>query len=103
MSDEYTPTTKQILMHYIASVGGYDERDWALSEARFERWLAAHDAEVKAEYETMLAGSHAREMVQLDRSRNEFNRAQSSLMRRVDLAMENARLRKKISEAAPNE
>ena len=101
MSDEYTPTTGEV--QQIFWLGDSEEATFAESCNRFDRWLAAHDAEVKAKYETMLAGSHAREMVQVNRSRNEFNRAQSSLMRRVDLAMENARLRKTISKAAPNE
>lgn len=45
MSD-YTPTTEQVLKQWVA--------EWAPSpnlEAQFHRWLAAHDAEKRAEWE----------------------------------------------------
>ena len=43
---EYTPTTEQVLKQWVA--------EWAPSpnlEAQFHRWLAAHDAEKRAEWE----------------------------------------------------
>ena len=44
MSDEYTPTTKEVRTIY----GDHPDADTE-SEADFDRWLAKHDAEVKAE------------------------------------------------------
>ena len=41
MSDNYTPTTKEVETHW-ANVGFAGDR------ASFRRWLAAHDAEVAA-------------------------------------------------------
>lgn len=49
MSD-YTPTTEQILNQWVA--------EWAPSpnlEAQFYRWLTAHDAEKRAEWEAEVA------------------------------------------------
>lgn len=43
MSVEYTPTTEQVRAHYV-----FDQTDhWNLARGKaFDRWLAAHDAEV---------------------------------------------------------
>ena len=42
---EYTPTTEQVRSHYV-----FDQTDkWSLERgAAFDRWLAAHDADVAA-------------------------------------------------------
>ena len=47
MTDEYTPTTDEMRV-WVAMVDGAAGHRGE-SVARFDRWLAAHDAEVKAE------------------------------------------------------
>ena len=48
MTQEYTPTTVDIARGYIASCGGYDGlgEDAKTIREDFDRWLAAHDADV---------------------------------------------------------
>lgn len=47
MNDEYTPSTEEIREQYWVSSG--DPRRSSEAWAEFDRWLAAHDAEVRAE------------------------------------------------------
>jgi len=54
MTDVYTPTDIEIRMSWIVAVVNGSRMDVAESrietgKAEFDRWLAAHDAEVKAE------------------------------------------------------
>lgn len=44
----YTPSTDEIRGNYIED-GLYGEFNQSMAEAEFDRWLAAHDAEVRAE------------------------------------------------------
>ena len=50
MAEEYTPTTEHVALRYGLGCAGTDA-DHSASEYRpaFDRWLAAHDAQVKAE------------------------------------------------------
>lgn len=48
MSD-YTPPTDDVRNHYAYGCG--PEHTWAESREDFDRWLAAHDAEKRAEWE----------------------------------------------------
>lgn len=51
MTDDYTPTTEEVC-EFWASRQTY-EHDWTIDTARsiFDRWLAAHDAAKRAEWE----------------------------------------------------
>lgn len=46
MSD-YTPTTGEVRGRHNANAI-LDSRTWRMADAEFDRWLAAHDAEVRA-------------------------------------------------------
>lgn len=48
MSDDYTPTAADVRNHYAYGCG--PEHTWDISRADFDRWLAAHDAEVIAAF-----------------------------------------------------
>lgn len=46
---EYVPTTEEVREAYASTGGGLDFKDvWYDRFNRFDRWLAAHDAEVEA-------------------------------------------------------
>lgn len=52
MADEYTPTTGQVRNRYASGRRILDARDACLTpvgelDAEFDRWLAAHDAEIR--------------------------------------------------------
>lgn len=51
-TDEYTPTTEEIIEHWSATRGSAIDPEAAKRKAErermFRRWLAAHDAEVRA-------------------------------------------------------
>lgn len=54
MSDDYTPTTDEVRIRFQRDIArnradGYP--DPRVSEAEFNRWLAAHDAAVRADHE----------------------------------------------------
>lgn len=54
--NDYTPTTGAIVFAYTenkyAAQGiGYGATEEAVARAEFDRWLAAHDAEIRAEEE----------------------------------------------------
>lgn len=49
MSDEYTPTTEQVLDNYVEGMSAFYGDSGQVEYARqFDRWLAAHDAETRA-------------------------------------------------------
>ena len=49
MPDDYTPTTEEVRNHYAYGCG--PEHTWAETREDFDRWLGAHDAEKRAEWE----------------------------------------------------
>lgn len=49
MTDEYTPTTEQVLDNYVEGMSAFYGDSGQVEYARqFDRWLAAHDAEIRA-------------------------------------------------------
>lgn len=46
MREEYTPTTEAVRRDYIFAQGSNDTGEQRLEGEEFDRWLAAHDAEV---------------------------------------------------------
>ncbi len=49
MADDYTPTTKEVRWDFNESDTARDRfGGWGSAGAAFDRWLAAHDAEVRA-------------------------------------------------------
>lgn len=54
---EYTPTTADIRLHWIVSKSGPYAGGSANAREAFDRWLVAHDAEVKAEAEAEKRGA----------------------------------------------
>lgn len=50
MADDYTPTTEVVRGRHNANAT-LDSRTWRMADAEFDRWLAAHDAEKRAEWE----------------------------------------------------
>lgn len=51
MADDYTPTTQAVRLNYITANAGPYRGGGANAAAAFDRWLAAHDAEKRAEWE----------------------------------------------------
>lgn len=51
MTDDYTPTTQAVRLNYITANAGPYRGGEANAAAAFDRWLAAHDAEKRAEWE----------------------------------------------------
>ena len=49
MSDDYTPTTEQVRENFIWGAVDRGYTDDGIEGPAFDRWLAAHDAEVRAE------------------------------------------------------
>lgn len=53
MSDPYTPTTKEVRRVYVLApdnLAADGKPEWSMyTQDQFDRWLAAHDAEVRAD------------------------------------------------------
>lgn len=58
MSD-YTPTTQAVRLNYITANAGPYRGGEANAAAAFDRWLAAHDAQKRAEWEAEQGEGHA--------------------------------------------
>ena len=96
MSSPYTPTTAEIRGHYSwksSSIVGALEYSEGLSE--FERWLAAHDAEVAAkaiedagaqysEYEAFIASDGHMSLRRHDKSVDEWLRDRAAEYRKTE-------------------
>ena len=54
MTDDYTPTTEEVREQYWAASG--DRRRGSSAWGEFDRWLAAHDAQKRAEWEAEQGG-----------------------------------------------
>lgn len=53
MTDEYTPTTDKVRHAYVNWFGSSAERVRLLMGSAFDRWLAAHDADIRAERDSL--------------------------------------------------
>ena len=49
MADDYTPTTEEVIRKY-ATGATWQHQSFSAAEDEFIRWLAAHDAEKRAEW-----------------------------------------------------
>ena len=97
MSD-YTPTTEEVRGRHNANAV-LDQRTWRMADAEFNRWLAAHDAEVLAaagvtqpepEYEYRLA------LIVTPRRGTAFTQATTGWYPTVDEACETRKAREWI-------
>lgn len=111
MPKEYTPTTEDVREAYLLAAEHFHDcgRTFAEHREQFDRWLAAHDAEVRAPLEaeverlrTMLADSAALNREALRDGDAERARAEAAEAKvRAGLALADDMERQPVSEIAP--